>query len=154
VCININGENTSFFRTYKGLRQGDPLSPLLFNFVGDVLSEMLNLARRDGHVKGLAYHLIEGGISHLQYADDMVLLLDYDEDSFAAVKILLYCFEAMSGLKINYQKSEVFGVGLDPDQIRRVANIFNCNVGKFPMTYLGLPISMERIRAKDLAFVP
>jgi hypothetical protein len=50
-----------FFRTYKGLRQGDPLSPLLFNFVGDALSEMLNLARRDGHVKGLAYNLIEGG---------------------------------------------------------------------------------------------
>jgi hypothetical protein len=60
----------------------------------------------------------------------------------------------MSGLKINYQKSEVFGVGLDPDQIRRVANSFNCNVGKFPMTYLGLPISMDRILAKDLAFAP
>jgi hypothetical protein len=115
---------------------------------------MLDLARRYGHVKGLAYHLIEGGISHLQYADDTVLLLDYDEESFAAVKFLLYCFEAMSGLKINYQKSEVFGVGLDPDQVRRVANIFNCNVGNFPMTYLGLPISMDRILAKDLAFVP
>jgi hypothetical protein len=60
----------------------------------------------------------------------------------------------MSGLKINYQKSEVFGVGLTLEQIRRVANIFNCNVGKFPMTYLGLPISMDRILSKDLAFVP
>jgi hypothetical protein len=32
VCININGENTSFFRTYKGLRQGNPLLP--FSFCG------------------------------------------------------------------------------------------------------------------------
>jgi hypothetical protein len=115
---------------------------------------MMNLARRDGHIKVLAYHLIEGGISHLQYADDTVLLLNYDEESFATVKFVLYCFEAMSGLKIKYQKSEVFRVGVDSDKIRRAANIFNCNVGKFPMTYLGLPISMDKILAKDLAFVP
>jgi hypothetical protein len=105
--------------------------------VGDALTEMLNMAKREGHIKGLAYHLIEGGISHLQYADDTVLLLDYDEDSFAAVKFVLYCFEAMSGLKINYQKSEVFGICVGSEELRRVANIFNCNVGEFPMTYLG-----------------
>jgi hypothetical protein len=72
--------------------------------------------------------------------------------SFAAVKFNLYCFEAMSGLKINYQKSEVFGVCVGSDRVRRAANIFN--VGKFPMTYLSMPVSMDKISAKDLAFVP
>ena len=45
VAINLNGEVGNFFRSLKGLRQGDPLSPLLINFVEDALSEMLNLAK-------------------------------------------------------------------------------------------------------------
>jgi hypothetical protein len=104
VCININGENGYYFKTYKGLRQGNPLSPLLFDFVGEGLAEMLNSARVAGHIKGLAGHLVEGGVSHLQYADDTIILMENDMDSFITIKFLLYCYEAMSGLKINYQK--------------------------------------------------
>ena len=61
VCININGENGGYFRTYKGLRQGDPLSPILFDLVGDGLSEMLVAASCAGHVKPLAKSLVEEG---------------------------------------------------------------------------------------------
>jgi hypothetical protein len=53
-------------------------------------------------------HLIEGGITHLQYVDDTVIFLALEEQSILHTKFLLYCFEAdMSRLKINYQKSEV-----------------------------------------------
>lgn len=34
IAIDINGERVDFFRSFKGMRQGDPLSPVLFNFVG------------------------------------------------------------------------------------------------------------------------
>jgi hypothetical protein len=44
VCINVNGERTSFFNTYQGLRQGDPLSPFLFNLVVEVLATLMRKA--------------------------------------------------------------------------------------------------------------
>jgi hypothetical protein len=64
VGININGNHGSFFNTHKGLRQGDPLSTLLFNLVSDVLGTMLDKARTSGQIKGLVPHLIEGGLTY------------------------------------------------------------------------------------------
>jgi len=59
VAINLNGQIGNYFRSFKGLRQGDPLSPLLFNIVGDALSEMLNLAKKNGVITGLVPELVK-----------------------------------------------------------------------------------------------
>jgi hypothetical protein len=81
---------------------GDPLSPLLFNLAGDTLSMMLERDNRSGFIKGLVPELVEGGLTHLQYADDTIRFLNLDEESIYNTKFLLYYFEAMSGLKISY----------------------------------------------------
>lgn len=107
VGINLNGQPGEYFRTFKGLRQGDTLYPLLFNLVADALGTLLTNAKEKGHIKGLIPHLIDGGLTHLQYADDTVILLDRDDQSIRHIKFLLYCFELMSGLQINYEKSKV-----------------------------------------------
>jgi hypothetical protein len=65
VCIDLNGERGEYFRSFKGLRQGDPLSLLLFNFVDDALSAMLSRACFARIIKGLIPHLFEGGLTHL-----------------------------------------------------------------------------------------
>jgi hypothetical protein len=64
VGININGNPGNFFDTHKGLRQGDPLSPLLFNLVSDALATMLENAKREGKIRGLVTNLVEG-VSHI-----------------------------------------------------------------------------------------
>jgi mannosylglycoprotein endo-beta-mannosidase len=51
--IMLNCEDSAYFKAGKGLRQGDPLSPFLFNLVGDGLSKMLTKASNIGLVKGL-----------------------------------------------------------------------------------------------------
>ena len=61
VCVRLNDENGSYFTTGKGLRQGDPLSPLLFNLVIDVFTKILIKAADQGIISGMLTGLCEGG---------------------------------------------------------------------------------------------
>jgi hypothetical protein len=141
TAIAINGEIGPFFHNKRGVRQGDPISPLLFNFMADALSAMIDAASRAGHIKGVVSHLIQGGVTHLQYADDTILLLELEDNSLANLKFLLIAFEILSGLKINFLKSEVIVMGASQEEQARVANVLNCKQGAFPFTYLGFPMA-------------
>jgi hypothetical protein len=125
VGIDLNGEPGEFFRRYRGLRQGDPLSPLLFNLVANAFVIMLKRGCKVGVINGVIPKMVEGGLTHLQYADDTVIFLEADRQSIANVKFLLYCFENMSGLKINYQKSEVMGIGVTKEECMEVSALLN-----------------------------
>jgi hypothetical protein len=65
-------------QTLKGSRQGDPLSPILFNIVADMLAILIARAKDDGQVGGLVPHLVDSGISILQYTDDTILFMEHD----------------------------------------------------------------------------
>ena len=54
------------FQIRKGLRQGDPLSPMLFNIIVDILAILIARAKEDGQVGSLIPHLVDGGVSILQ----------------------------------------------------------------------------------------
>jgi hypothetical protein len=101
-AISINGDVGPYFRNKRGVRQGDPNSPLLFDFVGDALDAILSKARAARHIKGVVPHLIPGGVTHLQYADDTMIMIQNTVEFF----------EMMSGMKINFHKSEVFVMGV------------------------------------------
>ncbi|WVZ54242.1 hypothetical protein U9M48_005067 [Paspalum notatum var. saurae] len=151
VSVNLNGQRGEFFRSYKGLRQGDPLSPMLFNLIGDALSEILKTAREKGVLNGLVPDLIEGGLTHLQYADNMILFLENTEREIRNMKFLLFCYEEMSGMRINYAKSEVFTVGMGDGECDEIAKVFNCKKGVFPIKYLGIPIRDRRLSKEELS---
>lgn len=73
VGIKVNDDIGKYFQTKMGLRQGDPLSPLLFNLVADILATLMAREKQDGQISGLIPHLIDDGISILQYADDTII---------------------------------------------------------------------------------
>uniref|UniRef100_A0A453BV09 Reverse transcriptase domain-containing protein n=2 Tax=Aegilops tauschii subsp. strangulata TaxID=200361 RepID=A0A453BV09_AEGTS len=94
------------------MKQGDPISPLLFNLAADALAGILDKAQRASHLKGVVGHLIPGdGVTHLQYADDTMIMVEGSDLDIVNLKFVLLCFEAMSGLKINFDKSEVVVLG-------------------------------------------
>nr|BDI54533.1 retrotransposon protein, putative, unclassified [Triticum aestivum] len=145
TAVTINGTMGSFFRNKRGLRQGDPSSPLIFNFVADILAAMIHKARGAGNIKWLVPHLIPGGVTNLQYADDTMLMFEPDDHSIATIKLLLLAFEILSGLKINFLKREVITIGMANHESSRIASLLNCKLGSFPIKYLGLPISTKKL---------
>jgi hypothetical protein len=52
----------------------------------------------------------------------------------------------MSGLKINYHKSEVIVFGAEEETKIRIANMLNCKLGGLPMRYLGFSISDKKLK--------
>jgi hypothetical protein len=129
VGIEVNDQIGGNFQTYKGLRQGDPLSPILFNIVVDMLAILVNRAKNDGHFEGLIPHLVDSGLSILQYADDTLLFLDHDLAKASNLKLLLLAFELVSGLKINYHKSELFCFGQAENEEDNYICLFGCKRG-------------------------
>ena len=61
TVISVNGEVGNFFQNKRGLHQGDPMSPLLFNFVVDALAAMLRRATTAGHINRVVGQLMPGG---------------------------------------------------------------------------------------------
>jgi hypothetical protein len=78
VTINVNDEVGPFFQTRKGLQQGDPLSPILFNIVADMLAILIERAKADNQVSGVVSHLVDSGLPILQYDDDTILFMEHD----------------------------------------------------------------------------
>ena len=76
--IKINDDIGHYFQTKKDLRQGDPISPILFNIVADTLSILIKRAKDDGQIRGVIPHLVDNGLSILQYADDTILFMDHN----------------------------------------------------------------------------
>jgi hypothetical protein len=153
VGFKVNGEYRKKNWPYKGVRQCDPLSPLLFNLVVDALATMLDRTKLTGLVKGLVPNLVEGGLTHLQYVDDTVIFLEAEEEYVVNLKFILYCFENISGLKINFHKSEVIVVGTSKEEGARIANCLNCKERELPMKYLGIPITIDKLYIADLMYV-
>ena len=90
-------------------------------------------------------HLVDGGLSILQYADDTILFMEHDLEKAINLKLILSAFEQLSGLKINFHKSELFCFGEASNHISAYTELFGCQQGQFPMSYLGIPIHYRRL---------
>jgi hypothetical protein len=75
------------------------MSPILFNIVVDMLAILIAKAKEVDQVEGVIPHLVQDGLSILQYADDTVIFMSHDLDKDVNMKLILSTFEQLFGAK-------------------------------------------------------
>jgi hypothetical protein len=80
----------------------------------------------------------------IQYADDTLLILSADEDQPLFLKNLLIDFGNATGLKVNYDKSNLIPINITEERLQVLLQTLQCQKGSLPFTYLGLPLSTTK----------
>ena len=104
------------------------------------LNILLLRARELGLIKGIYIGVNGVVVSHLQFANDSLLFCEADVQEVMNLKRILRCFEMVSGLKINFHKSVVCGVGISDSCLKNFASLLNCKTQSLPLKFLGLPL--------------
>ncbi|XP_071713183.1 uncharacterized protein [Rutidosis leptorrhynchoides] len=153
ISILVNGSPTHEFTPQRGVRQGDPLSPYLFIIAVEGLNSLIKHAIESNLYNGIEIGRYKVLVSHLQYVDDTIFFGEWSRRNMGNLFKLLKCFEIFSGLKVNFSKSCLYGVGLKKESIEAMANYIGCRVGTFPFMHLGLPIGQKMNRLHHWEFV-
>ncbi|GKD35184.1 putative RNA-directed DNA polymerase, eukaryota, reverse transcriptase zinc-binding domain protein, partial [Tanacetum coccineum] len=140
TSILVNGSSTTEFNVRRGLRQGDPLSPFLFIIIMEGLHVAILDSVRTGLIRGIKIGYSDVNLSHLFFADDVIIMSDWSSHDVENIIRIFKVFFLDSGLKINIHNSSIYGVGVPPEEIHHMASNTGCSAGSFPITYLGFPI--------------
>lgn len=154
ISVLWNKEKLDPFRTGRRLRQGDPLTPYLFILAMETLSWDIQEEVRKGNWK--PFKLARGGtgVSHVFFADDLMLFSEALEQQMSNIVQCITQFSRRSGLNINFSKSIVFCSPNTCPRIKRiigeVASItVTDNMGK----YLGIPILQKRVSKNTFGYI-
>ncbi|KAJ8440382.1 LOW QUALITY PROTEIN: hypothetical protein Cgig2_019371 [Carnegiea gigantea] len=142
--IHINGRTTGTFKGGCGLKQGDPVSPLLFVKAIDYLSRLLH---KHSLAKDFKFHLQYRTmrLTNLMFADDLILFCKADPPTLHHIMSALRAFHETVGLKANLSKSQVVVRGCKPRLQEQCLRITGFAESSFPMNYLGVPITASRL---------
>ncbi|KAJ3676138.1 hypothetical protein LUZ60_003550 [Juncus effusus] len=144
--IKINGSVTPTFFHRRGVRQGDPLSPLIFDLAVDILQDIFSK---------LEPHLIkvfQFETQVLQYADDTIIFMEAHLKNLRLLALALEMFNEITGLPINWTKSAFVPIAIPEEHLVVIKNILKCEVESLPIRYLGIPLTIKK--PKKLAFMP
>ena len=142
-CVLHNGRASDFFLLKRGVRQGCPLSGLLF-VIGIEL--FVRALKKDTEIKGIKVDQNE--IKSTQYADDTTVMVS-DCDSVLRLLTLLEEFRQVSGLEINTGKTEAMWLGTWKN---RTEKPFGFKWPQEPVLALGVYFSYDLERANVLNF--
>lgn len=146
--IKLKGSSGGFFNAGRGVMQGDPLSPYLFELCIEALTQLLNRGTDTGRIK---YHpnCIKVPLTDLCFADDLLIFSNASSTSLQGIEEFMESFYIMSWLKVSYNKSENFYFRVDSSSQQQLANLVGLKVTKQPVRYLGVPLIAGKLRVSD-----
>ena len=106
ICVKNNGYFSHFINKTRGVNQGCPASPGLCNLNGECIAHLLNAHTG---VKGISIHDMNNILS--QFADDTAVYTKYDKISIESICEVFHITEANIGLKISYEKTNMYRIG-------------------------------------------
>ncbi|XP_019100869.1 PREDICTED: uncharacterized protein LOC109132875 [Camelina sativa] len=152
--VLINGSPYGKIKPSRGIRQGDPLSPYLFLFCAEVLSNMMQKAERDRQIHGIRLARDCPSISHLLFADDSLFFCRSSNQECEHIASIFKRYEAASGQQINYTKSSViFGFKTPDSRRQRIHQILGIERVGGGGKYLGLPEQFGRKKVELFEYI-
>ena len=144
-----NGHLSSFFQIGRGCRQGDPLSPYIFIICAEFLANKIRLNK---DIKGIKIGNSEHKIS--QYADDTSIFLDGSDNSLNELLKELDFFAAISGLKVNFDKTQLVWIGAKKFDTSSIKTKWKLLWGKQTFKLLGINFNTDLTKMTKENYMP
>jgi hypothetical protein len=149
-----NGSKTEAFTPTRGLRQGDPLSPYLFVLCMERLGAMISKCVSDGIWEPMQISKDGTKLSHLFFADDVLLLTKANVTQARVIKEVLDNFCSLSGLKVSFEKSKFCtSAGVCRQLRRRISDSSQIQATDRFEKYLGFKMFYGRVRKQDFSAI-
>lgn len=142
--FNINGHTSDILMAKRGLRQDDPISPLLFVLMMEYFDRFMKKMQTN---LDFNYHskCEKIGTPNLTFADDILLFYRCDPIFVHMMMTTVDIFSTSTGLVINPKKCNIYCGGMDRDDKMQLSQASGFDEGKLPMKYLGIPITSKKL---------
>ncbi|KAJ1280495.1 hypothetical protein BS78_04G236900 [Paspalum vaginatum] len=146
--VLVNDEPGESILHHRGLRQGDPLFPMLFLLVMEALNALVTKAAQENLLQPLAVQQAKHRIS--LYADDVIMFLRPNRDDLLLISQLLKAFGHASGLQTNLAKSSVSLINCRDEDLQVLSELLDCEIRNFPCSYQEIPLTIRKPTKSDL----
>jgi hypothetical protein len=156
VTTNVkwNGARAEYFKPRRGIRQGDPISPYLFVLCMDKLSHLILQSVSEGKWIGIKAGRRGPMVSHLIFADDLLLFGEASERQMKAVIETLECFCSMSGQKVSQDKTSIiFSKNVAKGMRLKLLQISGFKETNDFGKYLGVPLLGRAPKKTDYQYI-